>query len=503
MKAYGHLSRIALGLTSSSCLILLLLNMLGMIPDQSDLTSLKRVNVAEAIVTQATVAMTLNDMASLRALLEISVRHNEDVRSIGLRNARGRILMATRDHDQLWARAPSEGSSRAHIRLPLFKDGKRWASLEISFSRSAPMSIAAELWARPVLKLVISMAVLGFVANLLFMKRILRHLDPSAVIPTRVQTALDVMTDGVLLIDEKERIVLANSAFCEQLNRKPASLIGLAASSLDWLPSREAGNVGELPWLEAIEYGEARIDVPISIIPDGQDDVVEFRVSGSPVLDGWQRSKGAIVTFKDVTQLENQRRELEDALAELGKSRDEIRFQNEELTILAQTDSLTGMANRRTFMENYDRQFENVTADGDSLVVLMIDIDFFKKVNDGYGHAMGDEVICRVAEILKGHQGANAISGRYGGEEFCLALRGLDAEAATAAAERIRKTIAAPGFARVPTSVSIGISSTEFGAHSPTALIEEADKSLYAAKNQGRNRVVRYDQITAESGATT
>jgi diguanylate cyclase (GGDEF)-like protein len=495
VKNFSHYARIALGLASSSCVILVFLDLIGMIPSQTDHTFEARISVAEAMVTQATVSATLDDMAGLRSLLEISARRDDDVRSIGLRNTHGRVLMATRDHEQFWGDAPDEGSSSNYMRLPIFNEGERWATLEISFVPGSPRSLGVQLWERPSTRLVASMAVLGFLANFFFMKRVLRHLDPSEVVPARVQTALDVMSDGVLLVDVDERIVLANSAFCGYLNRKPASLLGMAASDLGWQLRDSGVGPDSYPWLDAIAHGEARQDVLLTVVPEDEEDAVEFRVSGSPVLDGWQRSKGAIVTFRDVTELERQRKDLEYALTELEKSRDEIRLQNEELEHLAQTDSLTGLANRRTFVTWYDEQFAIAHASGDPLSCLMVDIDFFKRVNDEHGHAMGDEIIRRVAEVLKAQTRPTDFAGRYGGEEFCAAFVGTDAAAATTIAERIRETIAAPGFAPIPVAVSIGVSSTEFGARSAAKLIEQADNGLYASKNRGRNRVTRHDEI--------
>ena len=501
MNGSWHLSRIALGLTSLACVILVGLDLAGLVPDRVDQISEHRSAVAESMVTQATVSATLDDMRGLRAMLEVSVSRNEEVRSVGLRDRRGRTLMATRNHDRYWLNAPETGSDANHIRMPIYNEGERWAELEVNFQPITPKAFLAELWARPATRLVAAMAVCGFFANLLFVKRILRHLDPSEVVPARVQTALDVMADGVLLVDPEERIVLANAAFCAITNRTPASLIGLPVSILDWEAEGRAASGAELPWVDAIEHGESREDVPLSIQPEASNDRVEFRVSGSPVLDGWNRAKGAIVTFKDVTAMEEQRRELEQTLVELEKSQDEIRLQNEELEQLAQTDPLTGLANRRTFMTWYDEQMAIARADGNPLSCLMVDIDFFKKVNDDHGHAVGDEIICRVADVLKDHTGATDIAGRYGGEEFCVAYLGSDATAATEIAESIRTVIAAPGFARIPVTVSIGVSSTEFGAETPSTLIDEADESLYASKRGGRNRVTRYDKLPERSPA--
>ena len=423
------------------------------------------------------------------------VRRDDEVRSAGLRDKRGRVLMATRGHSRFWAGAPETGSTESFMRLPIFNQGAQWADLEIVYAEADAQTILVELWARPVTKIILTMAVLGFIANLFYMKRILKHLDPSQVIPTRVQTALDVMADGVLLIDAEERIVLANGAFCEKTELSRASLLGMSASSLAWDTAKATSNSYRVPWEVAIREGESAMDVPISIMPAGAEEPIEFRVSGSPVLNGLSQSKGAIVTFKDVTELERQRRALEGAMTELEKSRDEIRIQNEELELLASTDPLTGLANRRTFMDAYGEFFEATRKAGTPLSCLMVDIDFFKRVNDDHGHAMGDEIICQVAQVLKDHSESVGLAGRYGGEEFCVALPNMTSEGAMEIAERMRETIGAPAFARIPVTVSIGIASTESGARSYTVLIEEADESLYASKRNGRNRVTRYDQI--------
>jgi diguanylate cyclase (GGDEF)-like protein/PAS domain S-box-containing protein len=498
MSHFVHLSRIALGLVALSCSILIFLDLVGFIPNAGDRIADERVRLAEAMVTQATLAATRNDMAGLRAVLDVAARRDEDLLSIGLSDARGALLMATRDHRRLWMGAEPERSSSTHLRMPIFNDGARWAELQIRFASPPASGFWLSLWRHPALRLVVAMAVLGFFANLVFLKRILRHLDPSAVVPARVQTALDVMPDGVLLLDAKERIVLANEAFCEHMGQSRAALLGLFASSLDWQIDDTPAAAAELPWVAAIDDGGSRTDVRLTIQPADDAEPAVFQVSASPVLDGWKSSKGAIATFKDVSELERNRRDLERALQQLEKSRDEIRLQNEELEVLARSDSLTGLANRRMFMEWYEEQFSLAKTQGSDLCCLMLDIDHFKRVNDEHGHAVGDEVIRRVAEALRSHTRGDDIACRYGGEEFCVALRELDVEAAVRLAERLRAVIGAPGFARVPVTVSLGVSSIAFRASSADELLDQADQALYASKRFGRNRVTRFDEIPPE-----
>jgi diguanylate cyclase (GGDEF)-like protein len=217
-------------------------------------------------------------------------------------------------------------------------------------------------------------------------------------------------------------------------------------------------------------------------------------VNGSPVLDGWDRSKGAIATFDDVTELQQQRRKLEETLSILEKSEDEIRLQYEQLQVQARRDPLTGVANRGAYMEAFEAGFAAAQETGRGYALIMADIDFFKKVNDTHGHPMGDEVIKLVAKALGSEVRSSDSVCRYGGEEFLIVLPDAPTEAAVRVAERIRKKIDTPDFARIPVTASFGVSSIVFGAESSDELIEQADKALYASKEGGRNRVTRWDQ---------
>jgi diguanylate cyclase (GGDEF)-like protein len=129
----------------------------------------------------------------------------------------------------------------------------------------------------------------------------------------------------------------------------------------------------------------------------------------------------------------------------------------------------------------------------------MADIDHFKKVNDEHGHAVGDEVIRLVTESMKSVIRTSDAICRYGGEEFCIALVDTSVEAATRVAERIRAKIDSPSFARVPLTVSFGVTTSGFGAATLAELINQADEALYAAKNAGRNRVTRWDERGASA----
>ncbi|CAH1202262.1 hypothetical protein PAECIP111891_02094 [Paenibacillus allorhizoplanae] len=161
------------------------------------------------------------------------------------------------------------------------------------------------------------------------------------------------------------------------------------------------------------------------------------------------------------------------------------RFDNLEQE--AETDPLTGLANRRTL----EAVFAEIHATSETFAVLMIDIDHFKVVNDTYGHGVGDEVLCFIAQLMKNVSREQDVCCRFGGEEFIMLLAGTDACHARTVAERLREKMAST---RSPTgkavTVSIGITDNADQPHDLKILLERADIALYQAKNQGRNRTI-------------
>jgi len=163
-----------------------------------------------------------------------------------------------------------------------------------------------------------------------------------------------------------------------------------------------------------------------------------------------------------------------------------------EATLLASTDELTGIANRRAFLRHLDREIEGSTEFGWPLAVAMFDVDHFKSVNDSYGHAVGDRVLQLIAERASAVVRSGDLVGRLGGEEFGILMPGATAEDAAIVAERLRQAMETPRAgeeAGLPAvTVSVGIAAREEQADA-LALLAVADAALYAAKDAGRNRV--------------
>jgi diguanylate cyclase (GGDEF)-like protein/PAS domain S-box-containing protein len=194
----------------------------------------------------------------------------------------------------------------------------------------------------------------------------------------------------------------------------------------------------------------------------------------------------SLSVISDVTSI----KQAEEALAEMNK----------HLKLLAATDALTGLKNRRTFDEMLGKEFSRSSRHHHPLSVLMVDIDYFKSFNDTYGHQAGDEAIRAVARCLREVARRPAdIAARYGGEEFALVLPDTDTEGAIAVAETLCESVRE---LRIPNgrstrgvvTVSVGVSTVSRGnlLAAPEDLVRQADGALYLAKGQGRDGVQAY-----------
>jgi diguanylate cyclase (GGDEF)-like protein len=184
------------------------------------------------------------------------------------------------------------------------------------------------------------------------------------------------------------------------------------------------------------------------------------------------------------------------AAVRVKQLQDELRRRNDELDFLSRLDTLTGLFIRRHLEERLVELCGASKRHGFPVSVLMLDLDHFKDVNDTYGHPTGDAVLRAAAESVLSHMRAEDVPGRWGGEELLVVLPYIDAAGALAVAERTRAAVEAlavdvPGSAtgqQVRVTASIGVCTQERA--DPTSLIDRADRAMYQAKSEGRNRIV-------------
>jgi diguanylate cyclase (GGDEF)-like protein len=169
----------------------------------------------------------------------------------------------------------------------------------------------------------------------------------------------------------------------------------------------------------------------------------------------------------------------------------------------ASMDAMTGLWNRRFLLDSLDVSSSFASRHGLALSLVLLDVDHFKAINDGHGHAAGDAALRDVADVLlRGARGHDVVA-RFGGEEFAILLPGTDRDGATAMAERVRRELEARPWPHREVTASFGVATiprrVEVPGAAAASLIESADLALYHSKRRGRNRVTHADDMLRQS----
>ena len=180
---------------------------------------------------------------------------------------------------------------------------------------------------------------------------------------------------------------------------------------------------------------------------------------------------------------------------ERARLRKDVKKAQAKMAELSTVDELTKLYNRHYFIEALEGEFERVIRYGTEMALIMMDLDYFKKINDTYGHPAGDMVLSQIGNLLKSHVRRNDLACRYGGEEFAVILPNTSRESTYAAYERFREMVFEQPFEyeskRFSVTVSIGIAYSN-DAESINDLLAHADQALYQAKEENRNKIVTY-----------
>lgn len=277
--------------------------------------------------------------------------------------------------------------------------------------------------------------------------------------------------------DDEGRYVYVNEQMLKRFNRSREEMIGMSAADL--VPPEIAAEVRrhELSIIEADRLTTAEETVPT---PDGLSHYwLSFRF---PLKSSGEKFIGCIAI--DITerkfyerQLENYQRQLEEVVAKLED--------------LAVTDALTGIKNKGAFQNRLNEEWQRARRYNLPMSLLLLDVDFFKKYNDSFGHPAGDEVLKKVAAIMEQQARPSDFVARFGGEEFAIILTNTEIEGAYIVAERLRRAIESATWPHRPVTASIGIASSQPEMKERSELLESADQALYRAKANGRNCVAR------------
>ena len=489
--------RIGMGLSSIVVTILLVTDFaFGVLPDQSGLLRELRQRISENLAIQTAALLEAGEVATLDHVFQEQLRREKSLLSIAVRRDDGRLIAEAGDHAEVW-REPAQGESQLdYVQVPLHMAQQRWGEVEVSFEHASPRTVLE--WLRhPAVLLFLALGGGSFMIFVLYLRRVLLHLDPSTVIPERVRSAFDVFSGGVMILDTHGRVMLVNAALETWMGpANAANLIGRNVATIPWFSATLPADRAQHPWQRAMTQGSPQDHTPFEF-RDSTDTALTVIANCAPILDGGKQVRGCLVTFDNVTHLEKLNAQLLTSMAELNLMKDEIERKNAELQRLATRDPLTGCLNRRALHAELDALVsasQGAEAPGGALCCVMTDIDHFKAFNDQYGHVIGDRVLQATAQKLNGALREEDLLARYGGEEFCILLPGVALEQACAVAERLRRDVEEQAGAAIRTTrglkvtASFGVAAFEPGV-SAAQLIDRADQALYAAKNAGRNCV--------------
>jgi PAS domain S-box-containing protein len=316
----GPIARLSLGLVALLVsLVMLADTFLQIIPDPQAAEQRMRQRVAGNLALQITTLLESGDTVTLSKTLQRVLSGDPSIASISVSRPDGSVLI---QRGQLQTATPKETSflsppgATDQLSVPVLSGNQVWGDIHIQFAAAKRTGLLAWLM-QPTMKLLGAITIGGFLLFYAYLRRAMHYLNPSASVPDRVRTAFDSLTEGLLIVDQHGRIVLANNAFRQLHPEADTELNGQRLDALTWL---SAGPSATAPWAKTLQSGEALTAEPLALVqPEGEP--TQFLVSCAAITDNRGKSRGCLITFDNVTAVHSANEELRHTLAQLESSR--------------------------------------------------------------------------------------------------------------------------------------------------------------------------------------
>ena len=360
---------------------------------------------------------------------------------------------------------------------PAYKKQGLWVLLGLILSTICNIMTIVLL---PVLKL--DFTPMGFmIAGVTFTYAQLRH-RLFDIMPVARHTIVDGMRDGVVVLDNENRVIDMNSSAQNMLRISIRQAMGQLAA------------ITSPVWHEIDHKTAGQSESNLEIYLGDGEERKHIDLTVTVMIDKRGQAGGRLAIFRDITHLRKIEGDLRESNKELLRKIEEIEALQEQLRQQAIHDPLTGLYNRRFLEETLGRELAQAQRANEPMSIAMIDIDRFKTINDTYGHSIGDLFLIALGDMLEQKTRTGDFACRFGGEEFIVVMPGAPLEVAAQRINEFRQCFNAIKIdvAGKPVSITFSAGVAGFPLHGmdEKTIISEADRALYAAKEGGRNRVI-------------